>query len=130
RGGVYSVEVCPEWSTDAYTLTISFECLPSDVAALQQAIWEVIGRVTRQQISDAAVESLRARLRERYVKAMVSSQFWATELERAYTDGTPRQDILSLPDSGSRITRESLGASARRYLPRDGYLDAVWSPGK
>jgi zinc protease len=128
RGGSYSLGVSTQWSADTYTLTIRFDCLPVDVGALQEVTWEVIGRLTQARASAAAVEALQARLRERYAKAMVSTEFWATELERAYAHGRPPEEILSLPDSSSRLTRESLAAAARRYLPRDRYLDAVWSP--
>jgi hypothetical protein len=110
-------------------LTIAFNCLPADVPALQTATWQVIGQLTAGQVSDSTIEVLEAGLRERYVKAMNANQFWADQLEDAYLFSTPPQDILTLPALSQRITRESLTEAARRYLPSDQYLDAVWSPG-
>jgi predicted Zn-dependent peptidase len=130
RGAVYSVDVKPRWSADDYTLSVQFECLPADVSALQDASWRVIGQLTRAQLSDAAVEAVKARLRERYVRGMVADQFWAEELELAYTYDTPPADILQLPVLSESLTRDRLAVAAQRYLPRDRHLDAVWSPGE
>lgn len=35
---------------------------------------------------------------------------------------------LELPKLSVRISQENLRRAARRYLPLDSYLDAVWSP--
>jgi hypothetical protein len=53
--------------------------------------------------------------------------FWADELEQAFLYGADPRDILALPKLGSRISVDQLASAARRYLPQDQYLDAVWA---
>jgi zinc protease len=128
RGAVYELSVTFDLSTAGYTLTIAFNCLPADVHALQEATWQVIGQVARGEVSDQAIDELKASLRERYGKAMNANRFWVDQLEQAYLLGTAPQDILTLPELSTRITRASLAEAARQYLSSDQYLDAVWSP--
>ncbi|HVZ34943.1 MAG TPA: insulinase family protein, partial [Polyangiaceae bacterium] len=77
RNAVYSVSVSKEWSASAYTLRVSFDSLPADVEGLRKATWEVIGKLSRGQISDLTLESLRARLQEGFVRERSSGEFWS-----------------------------------------------------
>jgi zinc protease len=127
RNAVYSVSVSKEWSASAYTLRASFDSLPADVDGLRKATWEVIGKLSRGQISDVTLESLRARLQEGFVRERSSGEFWSQELADAYAYGMPPRDIVAVPELSASLTQNSLAAAARRYLRRDQYLDALWS---
>lgn len=129
RGAVYAPLVTASWSTDGYELTIGFNCSPEDVEPTREATWAVIDNLTREPLPASTVEALRATLAEQYTNATRVNQFWADQLAEAYMFGTPPQDILELPELSALITAEGLTHAARRYLRRDDYVDAVWSPG-
>lgn len=128
HAAVYSVDVSKKWSEGAYTLRVSFDCAPSDVELLRKATWEVIGTLRSGQVSEAAVEALRARLRERFARSSTSAEHWAEELAASFAHNIPARDILAVTELSAGLTAKSLGVTARRYLRSDRYLDALWSP--
>lgn len=128
RGAVYAPQVTASWSADGYELTVDFNCSPQDADALREATWAVINGLTLEPLPAAILEPLRSALAEQYARATKANQFWADQLAEAYMFGTAPQDILELSELSARLTAEAFAHAARRYLRKDDYVDAVWSP--
>lgn len=128
-GAIYDVDVESGWSGDAPWHEIRFDCKPADVEKLQRATRDVIAGIERPGISDAHLDVLRAEYASRFPRAFHEDSFWLEELVHAYREDAPPRRILDLPKLSSHITREALRLAARRHLPLDSYVDAVWSPG-
>jgi hypothetical protein len=99
------------------------------VEKLQRATLEVIASIAGPGIPDADLERLRAQHAAQFPRAFHEDRFWLEELVHASREGTSPRQILELPKLSTHITRGALRQAARRSLPLDDYVDAVWSPG-
>lgn len=127
-GAIYDVDVSSGWNESDTWLELRFDCKPSDVERLRRATLEVIAGIEQPGISDADLEVLQAQHTAQFPRAFYEDRFWLEELTLARREGAPARRILELPQLSARITREALRLAARSNLPRDSYVDAVWSP--
>jgi zinc protease len=126
-GRVYSVVLDTDWNSSGCSLRVSFDCQPEDVSQLQAATLDILSELRQGLLADGALEATKAQLTAHFDRAANSNAFWADELEQSFLYGTNPRDILTLPSLGARITAAQLASAARRYLPLDQYLDAVWA---
>jgi zinc protease len=128
-GGIYDVDVSSGWNGDASWQEIRFDCKPGDVEKLRRATLDVIAGIDRPGVSDADLEVLRAQHAAQFPRAFHEDGFWLAELARTYREDADPRRILELPKLSAHITRDALRVAARRSLPLDHYVDAMWSPG-
>lgn len=127
-GGIYDVELTSGWSGSSHWHEVRFDCKPADVEKLRRATLDIITGIEQPGISDAELQALRAQHAAQFPRAFHEDEFWLDELVHAYAEGAPPRRILALPKLSAHITREALRRAARRALPVDRYVDAVWSP--
>jgi zinc protease len=130
-GGVYTPYVVSSFERvpfDAYTLQISFECKPADVAKLVQATRSSVAELAKSGVADGYLEKLRSERTRDLEELYRSNDFWLDRLVDKYKLGEDPRSILILPELTKRVTSENLRLAARQFLRGDQYVDAVLTP--
>ncbi len=130
-GGVYTPSVNSSFERvpyNEYTLSIAFDCKPSDADKLEQAAREVIAQVKQSGIDASYVEKIKSERTRDLEEGYRSNGFWLERLVSKYRlDEDPRQ-ILILHDLTQRVTSDNVRLAARKFLRDDQYLDARLLP--
>jgi len=130
-GGTYSPRIDSNFGRlpyNAYSLTISFDCKPSDADKLEQAAREVIAEVKKSGIAESYVEKIKSERTRDLEEQYRNNGFWLDRLLTKYRMNEDPRDILILHELTKRVTSDNVRLAARKFLRDDQYLEAKLLP--
>jgi zinc protease len=130
-GGVYTPRVSSNFERlpfNAYSLTLSFDCKPSDADKLEQAAREVIAEVKQSGIDASYVEKIKSERTRDLEESYRTNGFWLDRLVSKYRLGEDPREILILHELTQRVTSDNVRLAAKKFLRDDQYLDARLLP--
>jgi zinc protease len=131
-GGTYSPRISSNFGRlpfNAYTLSISFECKPSDADKLEQAARDVIADVKKSGIAASYVEKIKSERTRDLEEQYRNNGFWLERLVDKYRQNEDPRNILILHELTKRVTSDNVRLAAKKFLRNDQYLEAKLLPG-
>ncbi|HET9958478.1 MAG TPA: insulinase family protein [Polyangiaceae bacterium] len=113
---------------DAYSLTISLDCKPSDVEKVLRATRQIIDDTKKTGAAAGYVDKIRKQRTRDLDRMYHENGFWLERLVDKYKLREDPRNILILHDLTQRVTSENIKQAARHFLREDQYLEAELQP--
>ena len=131
-GGTYGVSVRGSNSWDPieqYQVGVSFECEPSNVEPLTEAVFEEIGRLGSEGASELDLTKIKEQQRRARETSLRTNGFWLSILSYAEQHETDPLSVLAFEERVEGLTSESIREAAVQYLNVENYIRVVLMPG-
>ncbi len=131
-GGTYGVSVGASNSWEPiqeYQVGISFECEPSNVEALTEAVFEEIARLVAEGASELDLTKIKEQQRRGRETALRTNGFWLSTLAYAEQYETDPLSVLSFQERVDALTSADIQEAVARYLNPENYVRVVLMPG-
>jgi zinc protease len=113
-----------------YQLSLSLPCAPENVDKVISAAWGEIEKIQTQGIDATDLVKVKQNWLTTHRRMLRENGYWLSKLQTAELYGTDPAELLDYANQVAAITAEELQSVARRYLPRDNYVQLVLYPEK
>ncbi len=113
-----------------YQLSLSLPCAPENVDKVIAAAWGEIEKIQTEGIDPADLAKVKQNWLTTHRRMLRENGYWLGKLQSAELHGTDPAELLDYAKQVNAITAEELQSTARRYLPRDNYVQVVLYPEK
>jgi zinc protease len=133
QSGTYGVKVTT--STDKvpkpdYALSIDFSCAPERTEDLVKRLFQEIGRLRMDELSESYIRGVREALAREFETDSKENRWVVGRIADAYENGDDVLDALTQPAVNRTLSAATIQDAARMYLDTRNYVRVTLMPGK